>query len=249
MMTVHEVSALTGLSVRALQYYDQIGLLRPAGRTEAGYRLYDRGNLETLQQILLFRELEFPLKDIQAILADPGFDRSKAIRQQIELLTMKRERLDRLILLARSIQQKGGKTMDFDAFDTKKMDEYAARAKAEWGHTAAYREFEQKDKGRAQEDRQQIGEQLMAMIGRISALRGEPLDAPAVQEAVEALRSYITEHFYTCTPEILSGLGQMYASGGEFTQNINAACGPGAAEFAGEAIRQYCLLLPKPSHT
>lgn len=87
MMTVHEVSRLTGVSIRTLQYYDQIGLLHPAEYTEAGYRLYDDAALETLQQILLFRELEFPLKDIRRIIQSPSFDREKALEQQIELLS------------------------------------------------------------------------------------------------------------------------------------------------------------------
>lgn len=89
MMTVNEVSKRTGVSIRTLQYYDKIGLLRAAGRTEAGYRLYDDAALERLQQILLFRELEFPLKDIQKIVENPAFDRQKALEQQITLLTLK----------------------------------------------------------------------------------------------------------------------------------------------------------------
>ena len=90
MMTVNEVSKLTGVSIRALQYYDKIGLLHPAEYTEAGYRLYDDAALERLQQILLFRELEFPLKDIQKIVENPAFDRQKALEQQIALLTLKK---------------------------------------------------------------------------------------------------------------------------------------------------------------
>ena len=124
MRTVHEVSELTGVSIRTLQYYDRIGLLHPAEYTEAGYRLYDDTALETLQQILLFRELEFPLKDIRRIIQSPSFDRQKALDQQIGLLELKKERLDNLIALARGIKTTGVKTkMDFSAFDTKKMDE------------------------------------------------------------------------------------------------------------------------------
>ena len=84
MMTVNEVSKLTGVSIRTLQYYDKIGLLHPAKYTEAGYRLYDDAALETLQQILLFRELEFPLKEIKDILDRPGFDPVAALEQQIK---------------------------------------------------------------------------------------------------------------------------------------------------------------------
>ena len=149
MKTVNEVSKLTGVSIRTLQYYDNIGLLRPAQYTEAGYRLYDDAALETLQQILLFRELEFPLKEIREIIQSPGFDREKAIGQQIELLRLKKEHLENLITLAREIQDKGEKAkMDFKAFDRTKLEEYARKAKAEWGQTPEYREYERKAAGR-----------------------------------------------------------------------------------------------------
>ena len=110
-MTVQEVSRLAGVSVRTLHYYDQIGLLRPTTVTEAGYRLYDDTALERLQQILLFRELEFPLKDIKTILDQPDFDRNKALSQQIELLTLKKERLELLIRFAREIKETGAATI------------------------------------------------------------------------------------------------------------------------------------------
>ena len=103
MMTVKEASRLTGISIRTLQYYDKLGLL-PAMRTESGYRLYDDAALERLQQILLFRELEFSLRDIRTILDNPNFDRRKALRQQIELLTLKKQHLEDLIRLARTLQ-------------------------------------------------------------------------------------------------------------------------------------------------
>ena len=142
MMTVKEASRLTGISIRTLQYYDKLGLL-PAMRTESGYRLYDDAALERLQQILLFRELEFPLRDIRTILDSPNFDRRKALRQQIELLTLKKRHLEDLIRLARTLQAAGGHTMQFKEFDTSRIDEYTRRAKESWGDTPAYREFEQ----------------------------------------------------------------------------------------------------------
>ena len=91
MRTVNEVSKLTGVSIRTLQYYDSIGLLRPSEYTDAGYRLYDDTSLERLQQILLFRELEFPLKEIRNILASPAYDKDRALQQQIELLELKKQ--------------------------------------------------------------------------------------------------------------------------------------------------------------
>ena len=109
MMTVKEVSDLTGVSIRTLHYYDKIGLLHPSEVTDAGYRKYSESELARLQQILLFRELEFSLKDIRAILDSPGFDQKKALEQQIRLLNLKKEHLDSLILLAREIKSTGGR--------------------------------------------------------------------------------------------------------------------------------------------
>ena len=123
MRTVNDVSRLTGVSIRTLQYYDRIGLLPPAQRTEAGYRLYDDTALERLQQILLFRELGFSLDEIKDILDSPGFDRGRALTQQIELLTLKKQRLEAMIALAREIREKGEKNMSFEAFDNKKIEE------------------------------------------------------------------------------------------------------------------------------
>ena len=240
MMTVHEVSSLTGVSIRTLQYYDRIGLLRPAAYTEAGYRLYDEASLERLQQILLFRELEFPLKDIQRILESPGYDRGRAIEQQIQLLTLKMEHLENLISLARGMKEKGGKDLKFDAFDTRKIDEYAKRAKESWGTTDAYKEFEDKSRGRSEDETVDISRQLMDIFKEFGALKEKD---PASEEArglVKKLQDHISTHFYICTDQILSGLGKMYAAGGEFTQNIDSYGGEGTAVFASKAIEHYC---------
>ena len=248
MMTVNEVSKLTGVSIRTLQYYDKIGLLHPAEYTEAGYRLYDDAALETLQQILLFRELEFPLKDIKKIVGSPDFDRSKALAQQIELLTLKKEHLENLIDLAKGLKLRGVRHLKFDAFDTRKIDEYAAQAKAAWGTTPAYKEFEQKSKGRTREDDQNIAQGLMDIFAEFGAIQDANLGTdknadPASAEAqalVKKLQDYITQHFYNCTKEILSGLGKMYAGGGDFTKNIDSYGGEGTAEFVHQAIEIYC---------
>ena len=108
MLTVKKVSEIAGISVRTLQYYDKIGLLTASQRSESGYRLYSESDLSTLKQILLFRELDFPLSDIKNIMQSPGFDRKKALDQQIELLEIRREHLDDLITFARGIKMLGG---------------------------------------------------------------------------------------------------------------------------------------------
>ena len=177
MMTVKEASRLTGISIRTLQYYDKLGLL-PAMRTESGYRLYDDAALERLQQILLFRELEFPLRDIRTILDNPNFDRRKALRQQIELLTLKKQHLEDLIRLARTLQVAGGHTMQFKEFDTSRIDEYTRRAKESWGDTPAYREFEQNAAERTVQESNDINNQLMALTAGFGALQNLPSTTP-----------------------------------------------------------------------
>ena len=240
MMTVNEVSKLTGVSIRTLQYYDKIGLLHPAKYTEAGYRLYDEAALETLQQILLFRELEFPLKDIKEIIGSPDFDRSKALEQQIELLTLKKAHIENLIDLAKGIKLLGVRKMNFDAFDTSKINEYAAQAKASWGKTSAYKEFEEKTKGRTKEEDQRVYQGMIDIFGEFGQIRNTDPASGEAQALVKKLQDYITEHMYTCTKEILSGLGKMYAGGGDFTTNIDRFGGEGTAVFASKAIEIYC---------
>ena len=240
MKTVHEVSRLTGVSIRALQYYDRIGLLSPADYTQAGYRLYDDAALEKLQQILLFRELQFPLKDIKEIVTSPDFDRSKALEQQLELLKLKKEHIENLIDLAVGIKAMGVKELTFEAFDTRKIDEYARQAKETWGTTDAYKEYEQKSKGRTREETAQISKQMMDIFREFGEIReGDPA-GPQAQALVKKLQDFITETMYTCTDEILSGLGRMYGGGGDFTKNIDRYGGEGTAQFACDAIQIHC---------
>jgi len=240
MRTVHEVSRLTGVSIRTLQYYDKIGLLHPAGYTESGYRLYDDMALEKLQQILLFRELEFPLKDIKRIMESSNFDRGKALAQQIELLTLKMEHIQNLIGLARDILKNGGNYMDFSAFDTEKLNAYTAQAKAAWGMTPEYKEYEERAKGRTETENHALQEQLMDIFRAFGQLRGSDAADRAVQQQAGKLQQFISDHFYTCSNKVFSELGKMYAVGGDFTENINKAAGEGTAEFVSEAIQIYC---------
>lgn len=240
MKTVAEVSKLTGVSIRTLHHYDSIGLLEPSCQTESGYRLYDDCALERLQHILLFRELQFPLKEIKNMLASPAFDRNKALEQQIALLQLKKEHIENLIVLARGISMIGVKKLDFNAFDTKKLDDYVRQAKETWGTTDAYKEFEEKSKDWTEKDTMQINTDFMNLFTEFGNITDLPPSDEAVQSQVEHLRAYITEHFYDCTPEILKGLGDMYSGGGSMTENINKMGGPGTAEFASQAIDFYC---------
>ena len=243
MMTVHEVSQISGVSIRTLHHYDNIGLLPATKVTDAGYRMYDDTALERLQQILFFKELQFSLKDIKAILDSPDFDRNKALEQQIHLLELRREHLDNLIDLARGIKMIGVKhvrQMSFEAFDTRKLDEYARQAKASWGSTDAYKEYEKKSVGRGKEEQHVLNVQMMEIFSEFGKIKEQDPEGEAAVGLAKRLQEFITEHFYTCTDKILLGLGAMYAGGGDLTVNIDKIGGTGTAEFADKAIQAYC---------
>jgi len=239
-MSVHELAKLAGISVRALHYYDQIGLLAPAKITDAGYRLYDETSLERLQEIMLFRELEFPLKDIKRIIDNPGFDRKKALDDQIKILELKRDHFNDLLKHAKEMKNQEDKKMDFKVYDTEKIEGYKKLAKETWGETEAYKEFEKKNEGKTDIEQRKQAEDLMDLFYEFGDLKAlEPGDEK-VQVQVKKLQDFITEKYYTCTNQILFGLGQMYAAGGDFTKNIDVAGGKGCAEFVAKAIEIYC---------
>ena len=240
MRTVNEVSKLTGVSVRTLHYYDEIGLLHPAVTTDAGYRLYDDKSLERLQQILLFRELEFSLKDIKQIIDRPDFDKKTALAEQITLLKMKAEHFESLISYAEGLISKGEYEMNFKVFDNKKIEKYKAEAKELWGNTKEYREYEKKTACYSSEKQESVANELMNIFKEFGSKTDlSPADAE-IQSLVKKLQNFITENYYTCTKEILFGLGQMYSAGGEMTDNIDSAGGKGTAKFTAKAITEYC---------
>lgn len=239
---INEVARLTGVTVRALHYYDEIGLLKPGAVTEAGYRIYGADDLERLQQILFFRELDFSLGDIIKIMASPDYDRGEALRRHRALLVQKRERIGALIELVDNTL-KGETDMSFKQFDSTMFEaakkEYAAEVRERWGDTEAYAESEKKtgsyDKagwGKLSSE----GEQLLQEFGKARKLRPDSAEAAAL---VKRWQDFITDKFYNCTAEILSSLGEMYSCDERFTQNIDRF-GDGTAAFMTEAIRCYC---------
>lgn len=240
MKTVKEVSELTGVSIRTLHYYDSIGLLQPTKTTETGYRLYDDTALERLQQILLFRELQFPLKEIKEILDSPDFDRNKSLEQQIILLQLKKEHLENLIDLARGIRMIGVKKLDFTVFDTRKIDEYEKQAKANWGQTKEYKEFEQKRMKWTGDDTNKIYTEFTEIFIDFGKMLHMKPTEKAAQKQVKKLQDYITEHFYTCSLKMLKNLAKMYTGGGSMTENIDKVGGKGTAEYVAEAVQVYC---------
>lgn len=200
------------------------------------YRLYDDTALARLQSILLFRELEFPLKDIKRILDDPKFDQATALTDQIKLLELRQARLGQLITLARETLETGATPMKFDAFDKTEQEKYVAEVKEKWGNTIAYQEYQQHEKGGATGN----PADLMRHFAKLGKLKHLAPTAPEAQAAIRDLQQFITDHFYTCTLEILVGLGEMYVADDRFRKNIDKAGGEGTADFVAQAIRAYC---------
>ena len=239
MKTVKEVCKLTGVSVRTLHHYDTIDLLKPTKVTEAGYRLYDDAALEKLYMILVFRELGLSLKEIANILHAPDYDRNRVLEKQIKLMQERVQKLQDRITLAKGMLTIGVKFMSFEGFDHKKMDEYSTQAKALYGKTDAYKEFEQKSKNRTKEQEKDLGTQVMDFFARLGKMR--PCD-PACEEAqswAKELQDFFTENYYTCTPQILGTLAESYAGGGSMTETIDKPGGAGTGAFAKEVIDIY----------
>lgn len=237
MMTVKEVCKLTGVSVRTLHHYDKIGLLKPIDVTDSGYRLYDNTSLIRLQSILLFKELQFSLKEIKTILDNPSFEPFVAIDEQIKLLEMKRKKLDSVISLARKIKCEGANNMNFDAFDNSQFDKYKEEAKQKWGNTKEYKEYQAK-----QTDKKEAGKKLMQIFASFGSIKEKAPYSDDAQKKVAELQNFISKNFYSCSKEILNSLGEMYVKDERFKQNIDNAGGIGTATFVKEAINYYCSI-------
>ena len=240
-MKISDVARLTGITVRTLHYYDEIGLLKPSEVTQAGYRVYNDTDLEVLQQILFFRELDFSLEDIRKIMQNPAYEKKSALRKQKELLLQKRSRLDSLIALVDKTL-KGEQDMSFRQFDTAKIEEtkkkYAEEAKQRWGDTSAYAEYEKKSRSYSDAQQNMLDGEGAGILSEFGQKRSLAPDSPEAQALVKKWQDYITANYYTCTKEILSCLGQMYVGDARFTQHIDQY-GAGTAAFMAAAIEIY----------
>jgi len=242
MKTVNEVMKLAGISVRTLHYYDEIGLLKPSSITDAGYRLYDVAELERLQQILFFRELDFPLKEISELMSNPSYDKSKVLQNHRKLLTLKRDRMNALIDLVDNTM-KGDKNMSFEEFDMSQIEEakkqYGAEAEERWGNTDAFKESKKKTEGYSKEQWSATMEESNLIFKSFAENRANDASSPEVQQLVADWKAFITKSYYNCTNEILAGLGEMYVADERFTANIDKF-GDGTAKFMSDAIKIYC---------
>lgn len=246
---VKEVADMAGVSVRTLHHYDQIGILKPDSVTDAGYRLYTDKDIERLQQILFFKELDFNLQEIKTILQNPDFDRVDALKTHKELLVEKKNRLEKIIKSVENTLDsiEGGVKMDkkemFEPFDMREIEKhkekYAEETKKKYGNSEAYKESEKRTAKYTKSDWSNIMSRFDEIYKKIAALMDKGIYDLEVQAAVGEWRQYITDNFYDCTPEIFRGLGQLYVADERFTQNIDKYKS-GLAKFLSEAIEVYC---------
>ncbi|QKG85513.1 MerR family transcriptional regulator [Kroppenstedtia pulmonis] len=242
-MKVREVADLVGISIRTLHHYDEIGLLRPKRTSESGYRFYSDDDLETLQQILFFKELDFPLKRIKEILQSPLFDRQEALELHRKMLLEKRRRLDQMIATVdKTIQHtKGeiemGNKERFEGFDFS-HNPYEQEARERWGSDMVDK-ANAKVANMSKEEKEDFSQTFNAIYRKLADLRHV---SPASTEAQDAIKEWYdflnnnSGHIYTL--DAFKGLGQLYVEDERFTKNIDQF-GEGLAAFMCEAMAVF----------
>ena len=241
---VGAVARMSGVTVRTLHHYDEIGLLHPSGRSDNGYRRYADADLERLQRILFYRELGFGLDDIRKVMTDGDADPVGHLRRQHAML---RDRIGRLERMAASVEKAmEAHTMGIsltpeerlEVFGDHDPDRYAAEAEERWGKTDAFRESQRRVSRYTKADWLQLKSEAEAYGGRlVGAMRsGAAPDSEAAVDAAEEHRLHISRWFYECSYEIHVGLGQMYVDDPRFTATYEAIA-PGLAAYLNEAIQ------------
>lgn len=242
--TVGDVARLANVSVRTLHHYDSIGLLSPSERTPAGYRLYGHDDLERLQQILLYRELAFPLDAIGRLMLDPAFDRRVALVAQRDQLARRAERMTTILAAidaALEALAKGAPMNPsemFEVFGDFDPAQYESEVQERWGETDAYAESARRTSRYTKEDWKTIkaegGALTAELAGRLAA-GVSPSDAD-VQALVDRHRAHIDRWFYPCSIEMQANLGEMYVADPRFAATYERVQ-PGLATFLRDAIR------------
>ncbi|MEV7510514.1 MerR family transcriptional regulator [Streptomyces sp. NPDC090085] len=241
--SVGQVAGFAGVTVRALHHYDGIGLLSPSGRSTAGHRRYDDGDLDRLQRILFYRELGFPLDEVAVLLDDPETDPREHLRRQHALLT---DRIDRLQQMAKAVEhaleaKKMGINLTpeekFEVFGDFDPDEHAEEVEQRWGDTDAYRESARRTASYTKEDWKRIQDLAEGINQRFAALMdsGAPADGEAAMDLAEEHRGWIDGSYYSCGYEMHTCLGEMYVADERFKAFYDAVR-PGLAVFVRDAI-------------
>ncbi|WP_307478119.1 MerR family transcriptional regulator [Cytobacillus purgationiresistens] len=238
-MRVKEVADLVGISVRTLHHYDEIGLLAPEETTESGYRIYSDNNLETLQQILFFKELGFPLKKIKNIINSPEFDRQEALALHKKMLLEKRMRLDRMIATVdKTLKYAEGEIEmsneeKFEGFNFS-HNPYEQEARERWGDKAVDKV---NDKFKNEEDQKKYADAFNDIYRRLADIRHLSASSKEAQEGIKEWYVFLNQ-MGSYSLEAFKGLGQMYVADERFTKNIDQF-GEGLAQFMCDAMSIY----------
>lgn len=242
--TVKKLADLASISVKTLHHYHKMGLLVPTHVKPNGYRYYEEKDLMRLQQILFFKELEFSLNDIKAMLNSPDFDTLEALRGQKKMLKIKGERLNELLKnITNTINAMKKKKLIkdkelYDAFSDEKMEEYRKEAKERWGHTEAWRQSEQRTKGWTKEDHARVQAEGGAILEEIVKNMDKGMKSAEVQTQIPKYREHLST-YYDISVEMFRGLGNMYSDDPRFAAYYEKIH-PGLAQFMTRAINYYC---------
>jgi MerR family transcriptional regulator, thiopeptide resistance regulator len=243
-MNVGQVAGLAGVTVRTLHHYDRIGLLSPSGRTGAGYRQYSPADLDRLHQVLLYRELGFPLEEVATLLDDPSADPEAHLRRQHRLL---RDRLDRTSAMVAAVEKEmEARSMGisltpeerFEVFGEHDPARYEAEVEERWGETDAYAQSKRRTAAYSKDDWVRIKAEQEEIGARfVRAMRsGAAADSDEAMDVAEEHRQSITRNFYDCPPEMHAGLGRMYVEDERFTATYEALA-PGLAQYVSTAVQ------------
>lgn len=241
-MKVKEVAELVGISVRTLHHYDQIGLLTPKEITDSGYRLYSEENLETLQQILFFKELGFTLKEIKNIINSPSFNRREALSLHRKMLIEKRSRVDKMIEtidktikhMEGEIQMTNKERFEGIHFGDNQFEEEARRR---WGNQPID-EMNEKLKGMSKNEQNDLSERWDMIFNKLACLREQSPESQEVQATIKEWYDFLNNNFSKYSLDAFYGLGQLYINDERFTNNIDQY-GEGVAKLMGEAMKVF----------
>ena len=240
---VGEVARLSHVSVRTLHHYDRIGLLRPGGRSAAGYRLYSDADLRRLREVLCYRELEFGLDEIAEILADPDAGPDDHLRRQHRLLRQRQARNQALLsaiereMEAREMGIALTPEEQFEIFGTVRFEEYAQEAGQRWGETEAWKQSQRRAAAYTKDDWITIKSEADANIRDFAdAMRaGQPAPGEVAMDLAEAHRQHISRWFYECGVQMHRGLAEMYISDARYTASYDEI-EPGFSRYVHDAI-------------
>ena len=241
---IHKLAKLAGVSVRTLHYYDQIGLLKPGRVADNGYRWYEGKELMRLQQILFFRELDFPLSEIKRILDGRDFKIAAALADQKKLIELKRKRLAGLVkTIDKTIQNLNNKTnMDdkdlYNGFSDEEMKKFSEEAKQRWGNTEAYKQSTARVAKMSKDDMAKIQAEGDALMREIAANMAKGPKSPEIQKLIAQHYANL-RHFYEPNLKMYRGLGQMYVDDPRFGKYFEKYAA-GLAKFMRDAITAFC---------